>query len=214
MSDRRLSKRSQRRLRVKVARLVAEEEVKGRRESTHQLSGGSDQERHSDGADCGVFTEAGDQATGSSSEGELDDCDCLSGGENLSDCADLHPSEQWQCASGSGSDLSDGGGFESEDEGQSSDDSLSEVTVSSEDSSEICDVGEELPSIQSGAPLFPAARVTTTEFNLAFMSLTQRHNLTYASQTALEAHSYCFTGSKPSSIFMSCAHRQICKLQN
>lgn len=35
----------------------------------------------------------------------------------------------------------------------------------------------------SAVPLFPESQVTTDDFNVAFMSVLQRHNLTYASQT-------------------------------
>ena len=44
------------------------------------------------------------------------------------------------------------------------------------------DLGPEMGSSE-GVPLFPESRVTSEEFRLAFLSLTQRHNLTYASQT-------------------------------
>ena len=44
------------------------------------------------------------------------------------------------------------------------------------------DLGPEM-GLSEGVPLFPESRVTSEEFRLAFLSLTQRHNLTYASQT-------------------------------
>ena len=48
--------------------------------------------------------------------------------------------------------------------------------------SECSDDESEVPQ-SSAVPLFPESRVTTDEFNVAFMSVLQRHNLTYASQT-------------------------------
>lgn len=51
------------------------------------------------------------------------------------------------------------------------------------DSEPRCSEGESNASVMTSIPLFPQSRVTTGDFNLAFMSLIQRHNLTYASQT-------------------------------
>ena len=52
-----------------------------------------------------------------------------------------------------------------------------------EDSVEGVPESESLLPQLSTFPLFPESRVTSHEFSVAFLSLSQRHNLTYASQT-------------------------------
>ena len=61
---------------------------------------------------------------------------------------------------------------------QSSDD----IDYNLSDSS--CDQAPKEESTQdTGIPLFPQSHISSVDFNIAFMSLVQRHNLTYSSQT-------------------------------
>ena len=40
-----------------------------------------------------------------------------------------------------------------------------------------------LSEVDGGLPLFPGSRIPSAHFNIVFMSLVQRHNLTYACET-------------------------------
>ena len=72
------------------------------------------------------------------------------------------------------------GGFESELSSEGSD--VEDRELSSDTESESIGVPAEMPPHVS-TPLFPESHISAVDFNIALMSVVQRHNLTYSSQT-------------------------------
>ena len=186
MSDRQLSKRSKRRLRSKVAVLVAQkvphtndQQSRDRSPSPSVIHPGSSSSDRSPSPSVHAAESMSDLSPSASvhtmssdrSLSALDE-DCLESVREVD-----HDSEVRNYSS---DDLC---GDVSSKEGSSSvsiSESLSNV---SEDESETEVDGHSQQ--QDSSPLFPQAHVSAEGFEIAFMSLVQRHNLTYASQSDL-----------------------------
>lgn len=188
--EKQLSKRSWRRLRLQLARRLLDEgrcePKKPRQETTYQRSteeredasysydlamySGNDQEQSDSELSCGE--------PGYGLDCQLSDREM----ENMDSC------EQSVVASRSDhdSDLSygDPGGSGSEYElsgGELSSSSDFDIDSLSGDINAREEVSQSATLTQT--PLFPGSRISSADFNIAFMSLAQRHNLTYSSQT-------------------------------
>ena len=199
MSERRLSKRSQRRLRLQVAQRLAGSTVsvstkKPRIEPTtaftdHGAEDGDDAEDQEPQREV----EATADSIGENREscGDVDGAEDvegrLSGDDNPSESgssagqhrvSDGELSERVTDFSEDDKDLSEDEGDFSEEEGGSS-----EGDFSKDD----CSSNEDMIAVRSVAtgthgPLFQDSAVQSDDFNTAFLSLAQRHNLTYSSQ--------------------------------
>ena len=177
MSERRLSKRSQRRLRLRVAqRLAGSTHAVPTKKPRIEPATSTDSEEAGD--DGERDEEAGRQleVTADSSSG---DSESYGNEEEGDGTGDDNPSESFAGQ---------------EHEGVSDESELSEHVTeddSSEDSSEDSSDGmvsvSEARSVtigteSQGTPLYQGSAISSGDFNTAFLSLVQRHNLTYSSQ--------------------------------
>ena len=227
MSERKLSKRSQRRLRRQVARRLAVEQSHSETKKRHveERSGHTSEEDSSRCEPSGELlittessglreeriqeelidsdrTDSGDRV-GSDNSSELegvgsDDSDDRArsgysddggmsddGGNGIVSELSMEAVSSSDGGDGSESVLSD----ELDGSGDRSDEELSGEELDggsdcdSVENEPRCSEGESNTSVMTSISLFPQSRVTTGDFNLALMSLIQRHNLTYASQT-------------------------------
>ena len=193
MSDRQLSKRSKRRLRSKVALLVAEQlaarvqqtpsvdTTSGRSPSPSVHTGSTSDRSPSPSVHTGSTSDRSPSPsvhTGSMSDRSPStsdyDCHMESVGHDSSEVRDS--SSEDLCGEGS---LDVSGMEECSSASSSISESLSSVSGVESDNDEGQSQQEDT------VPLFPHAHVSTEGFEVAFMSLVQRYNLTYASQSDL-----------------------------
>ena len=183
MSEIQLSKRSQRRLRLRVAQRLAGSAVpsnKPRIEPATSTNNGedgddaesSDQEAHSEAyREVEVTADSSGEGESGESCGNVED---VEGGSSDDD----NPSESY-IAGEDREGISDG---ELSALVTASEDDFSEGS-SDEDMTSVSDRGSIATGTQSeGTPLFQESSVKSEDFNTAFLSLVQRHNLTYSSQ--------------------------------
>ena len=185
--EKQLSKRSQRRLRVQLAkRLVDEGECDPRRcskklrlEDSEQPTTDDDSrdpEQSWEGEPSGAESCSNDESDGHTHDSESDAEQAESSGASGDSFEGnrLRDEEAGDMTSEFSGELGDSDGeLGSEDMGYSLSDSES---VNSEQN-----INEE--PLDTGIPLFPQSHISSVDFNIAFMSLVQRHNLTYSSQT-------------------------------
>ena len=192
MSDHQLSKRSKRRLRSKVALLVAEQlaarfqqapsvdTTSGRSPSPSVHTGSTSGRSPSPSVHTGSTSDRSPSPSVQSDRSPStsdDDCHMESVGEINHDSSEVHDSSSEDpCGEGS-PDVSSMKGCSSASSSIS--ESLSSVSGVESDNDEGQSQQEDT------VPLFPHAHVSTEGFEVAFMSLVQRHNLTYASQSDL-----------------------------
>ena len=177
MSERQLSKRSQRQLRLRVAQRLAGSAVPTKKPriepatSTNHREDGDDAES----SDQEAYREV-EVTADSSGEGE--------GGESCGNVEDVE---------GSDDDNPSESYIAGEDREGVSDGELSALVTASEDDFSEGSSDEDMTSVSErgsiatgtqseGTPLFQESAVKSEDFNTAFLSLVQRHNLTYSSQ--------------------------------
>ena len=195
MSDRQLSKRSKRRLRSKVAVLVArkvphtsDQPPRDRSPSPSVIHPGLSSSDRSPSPSVHAAESMSNLPLSASVTGSLSDQSPV---HTMSSDRSLSASDDDCVKSARESDhVSEERNYSSDDLGDvSSKEGSSSVSISeslsnvSEDESETEVGGQAQP--QDTSPLFPQAHVSAEEFEVAFMSLVQRHNLTYASQSDL-----------------------------
>ena len=183
MSDRQLSKRSKRRLRSRVALLVAEQAAQVQAPSV-------DTGYHGDRS-TSEQSSAGSMSNQSPSES--DDASQMESAEMNSEVRDSSPEDlgSEERFDAEGREVRDSSPekmetFDVSDAEErcglvSSDISESSSVLGIESDNEV----ERPQSQQHVTPLFPQADINTEGFEVAFMSLVQRHNLTYACQSDL-----------------------------
>ena len=187
MSERRLSKRSQRRLRLQVAQRLAGSAVPTKKP---RIEPAAFPDYGEDGDDSDAAPESNDQEAHRELDSEMK---ADSSGE---DCASYGNVEDIE--GGATGDDNPSESFAPQDREGVSDSDLSEhVTVTEDDDSSEDDFSEDssdgmisVSAIRSittdtrseGTPLFQGSASKSEDFNTAFLSLAQRHNLTYSSQ--------------------------------
>lgn len=192
-----LSARSRRRLRLRLAKCLAEQDECNRKRHACEASQmtKSDDRGGNESVSCvgrsdGNLESCPEQA-GVSGEnpGTIDDDspqDVESDGDLESDgeCADSLDDEQ--PSSESCSDKSDDDYDLTDSHTMNSELSHEESLSFSESASSSTHINKtSLPEVDDGIPLFPGSRIPSAHFDVVLMSLVQRHNLTYACETDL-----------------------------
>ena len=184
-----LSRRTCRRLRSRVAKLSAEREddrsAKRHPYESRQISPGNEQPSLAleSGGEPESDVESGGHSLGENSEdvtlqsGGEPESEVESGGHSLgenSEGVSLGENSEDECT------------VETDDVHEDSDttDRQSEGSIDFTESlnSSSLDMRENV-SLYDGPPLFPGSLIPSSHFNIVFMSLVQRHNLTYACET-------------------------------